>query len=88
MLVGKVVGSVIATRKNENLVGCKFLIIEPFQKMERDGERIVAIDNVGAGIGEVVLVAKGSAARIGCGMEKAPVDAAVVGIVDDGGELE
>ena len=56
--------------------------------MEGDGGRIVAIDNVGAGIGEVVLVTKGSAARIGCGMEKVPVDAAVVGIVDDGGELE
>lgn len=45
--------------------------------------RLVAVDNVGAGIGEVVLVAQGSAARIGCGMESAPVDAAIVGIVDD-----
>ena len=88
MLVGEVVGSLIATRKNENLIGCKFLVIEPFLRMEGDGGRIVAIDNVGAGIGEVVLVTKGSAARIGCGMEKVPVDAAVVGIVDDGGELE
>ena len=45
--------------------------------------RIVAVDNVGAGIGEIVLVALGSAARIGCDMENAPVDAAIVGIVDN-----
>ena len=51
-------------------------------------EKLVAIDNVGAGIGEVVLVATGSAARIGCNLDNAPVDAAIVGIVDDGAELE
>ena len=45
--------------------------------------KIVAIDNVGAGIGEIVLVATGSSARIGCGQENAPVDAAIVGIVDE-----
>ena len=50
--------------------------------------RIVAIDDVGAGIGEIVLVATGSAARIGCAQENAPVDAAIVGIVDDGEGLE
>ncbi len=83
MIVGKVVGSLVATRKNENLIGCKFLIVEPFDKMEESG-RFVAIDNVGAGIGEVVLVVKGSGARIGCRMESAPVDAAIVGVVDDG----
>ncbi len=88
MIVGKVVGSVVATRKNENLVGSKFLIVEPFEKMEQGKGRIVAIDNVGAGIGEIVLVAKGSAARIGCNMEASPVDAAIVGIVDDGIGLE
>ncbi|MGN6711668.1 ethanolamine utilization protein EutN [Anaerocolumna jejuensis DSM 15929] len=87
MIVGKVVGSVVATRKSESLIGCKFLIVEPFEKMEQGG-RIVAVDNVGAGIGEIVLVAKGSSARIGCGMDKAPVDAAIVGIVDDGIGLE
>jgi len=84
MIIGKVVGSVVSTRKNENLVGNKFLIIEPLSSMKGQGNNLVAIDNVGAGIGEVVLVATGSAARIGCGMDKAPVDAAIVGIVDDG----
>ncbi len=88
MIVGKVVGSVIATRKNENLVGSKFLIVEPLKNMKLGGERIVAIDNVGAGIGELVLVATGSAARIGCNQKEAPIDAAIVGIVDDGIGLE
>ena len=88
MIVGKVVGCVVATRKNENLVGSKFLIVEPFESMEQGKGRIVAIDNVGAGIGEIVLVAKGSAARIGCNLKDAPVDAAIVGIVDDGIGLE
>lgn len=88
MIIGKVVGSVISTRKNENLVGNKFLIIEPIKSMAHAGDRMVAIDNVGAGIGEVVLVATGSAARIGCGMEHAPIDAAIVGIIDEGVKLE
>ncbi len=88
MIIGKVVGSVISTRKNENLVGNKFLIVEPIQSMSRGSDRLVAIDNVGAGIGEVVLVATGSAARIGCGMESAPIDAAIVGIIDEGVKLE
>ena len=52
------------------------------ENMEEKGE-FVAIDNVGAGIGETVLVAKGSAARIGCNLENAPVDAAIVGIIDE-----
>jgi ethanolamine utilization protein EutN len=88
MFVGKVVGSVVATRKNENLVGSKFMIVEPFKKMDQGNGRIVAIDNVGAGIGEIVLVATGSAARIGCNMKDSPIDAAIVGIVDDGIGLE
>lgn len=82
MIVGKVVGSVVATRKNERLLGSKFMIVEPLDRMELKG-RVVAVDNVGAGIGEIVLVATGSAARIGCGMETSPVDAAIVGIVDN-----
>ncbi len=84
MIIGKVVGSVVATRKNENLVGSKFMIVEPLKSMDSNLNRIVAVDNVGAGIGEIVLVAQGSAARIGCGLDSSPVDAAIVGIVDDG----
>ena len=82
MVVGKVVGSVVATRKNEGLLGSKFMIVQPLENMKAEG-RIVAVDNVGAGIGEIVLVAVGSAARIGCAMDTAPVDAAIVGIIDN-----
>ncbi len=84
MLVGKVIGSIVSTRKNENLIGSKFMIVEPLSVMGGSANRIVAVDNVGAGIGEIVLVATGSAARIGCNMADSPVDAAIVGIVDDG----
>lgn len=88
MIIGKVVGSVVSTRKSEKLVGNKFMIIEPVQSMNMGNERLVAIDNIGAGIGEFVLVATGSAARIGCDVSSAPVDAAVVGIIDDATGLE
>lgn len=83
MIVGKVVGSVIATRKNEKLIGNKFMVIQPLDTMESKTGQFVAIDNIGAGVGEMVLVATGSAARIGCGVENAPVDAAIVGIIDE-----
>ena len=52
MIIGKVVGTVICTRKNSSLVGSKFLIVDPMEKMEIDGcDRIVAVDDVGAGMG-------------------------------------
>lgn len=81
-------GSIVSTRKNENLVGSKFMIVQPAAKMGNHMEQLVAVDNVGAGIGEYVLVACGSAARVGCDMENAPVDAAIVGIIDDPEGLE
>ena len=83
MLIGKVVGSVVSTRKCDNLVGNKFMIVEPIPSLKIDN-RIVAVDKVGAGIGELVLVAQGSAARLGCNDERAPIDAAIVGIIDEG----
>ena len=88
MIAGKVVGSVVATRKNDKLVGNKFMIVELVSKMSGDAKQVIAIDNIGAGIGEYVLVAQGSAARVGCNMADAPVDAAIVGIIDDGTGLE
>ena len=84
MIVGKVIVSIVSTRKNENLVGNKFMVVEPLENLGNPNNKIVAVDNIGAGIGELVLVALGSAARIGCNMENSPVDAAIVGIVDDG----
>ena len=56
------------------------------ESMGKAGGRLVAIDIIGAGIGEYVLIAQGSAARIGCDMADAPVDAAIVGIIDEGQE--
>jgi len=88
MIVGKVVGSIVSTRKNEMLTGQKLMIIEPVKMMSARTNRLVAIDNIGAGVGEYVLVALGSSARIGCGLEMAPIDAAIVGIVDEGSGLE
>lgn len=84
MIIGKVVGSLFSTRKSEELVGNKFMIVEPVESMRNTGSRLVAIDIIGAGIGEYVLVAQGSAARIGCDMADAPIDAAIVGIIDEG----
>ncbi len=85
MLIGKVVGSVVSTRKSEKLIGNKFMIVELDENMSKGcGAQIVAIDNIGAGIGEIVLIVTGSAARIGCDMENTPVDAAIIGIIDNG----
>ena len=88
MLAGKVVGSIVSTRKSEKLIGNKFMIVEVVGSMGTKGQQLIAIDNIGAGIGEYVLVAQGSAARIGCDITDAPVDAAIVGIIDDGTKLE
>lgn len=84
MLIGRVVGSVVSTRKSEKLVGNKFMVVELAEHMGSGGSQLVAIDNIGAGIGEFVLVATGSAARVGCAQADAPIDAAIVGIIDDG----
>ena len=88
MLIGKVVGSVVSTRKCENLVGNKFMIVDDLDHMHSGAKQLIAIDKIGAGIGEYVLVAQGSAARIGSGMPDSPIDAAIVGIIDDGSGLE
>ncbi len=84
MIVGIVKGSLVATRKNEALVGQKLMIVETLG----DKKKFVATDNVGAGVGDTVLVACGSAARIGCQLSSAPVDAAIVGIVDEDQKLD
>lgn len=84
MIIGKVVGTVISTRKNADLVGSKFMIVEPIEKMNTgSSERIVAVDNIGAGIRDIVLVTTGSSARLACGNPDSPIDACIVGIVDD-----
>ncbi len=87
MLLAKVIGTVVATRKNENLIGSKFLIVETIKEMKDGGRRLVAVDQAGAGIGELVLVALGSAARMESGAENSSIDAAIVGIVDNPDEI-
>jgi len=84
MWLGKVVGTVVAPTKNENLVGSKLLVVQP---LNLDGMNTislqVAVDTVGAGNGETVLVSTGSSARRIMNNDNSPVDAAIVGIVDN-----
>ncbi len=87
MIIGKVLGNVISTRKSDKLIGNKFMIVEPLEDMCGGKKQLVAIDNIGAGIGELVLIAFGSAARIGTDNDEAPVDAAIVGIIDEGQDI-
>jgi len=79
MLLGKVMGNVISTRKHEKLVGYKLLIIEPYYGSKKD--TLIAADRLGAGIGEIVLVTTDYAVKSGLDQE-APIDALIVGIVD------
>ncbi len=83
MQLANVIGRVVATRKEESLVGYTLLVLEVLDPLGRapQGERLVAIDTLGAGVRDVVLVVRGAAARLGL-PAPAPVDAAVVGIVD------
>lgn len=83
MYLGKVIGTVVSTSKNEHLVGMKLLVVERLtEHLQPQGETEVAVDSVGAGVGEVVIVCKGSSARYVFGDGRAPVDTAIVGIVD------
>ncbi len=88
MIVGKVIGTVVSTRKSEKLRGSKFMVIEPLEPMKGYLCQFVAVDTIGAGVGETVLVVQGSAARTEFGREAMPIDAAIVGIVDSCKEAE
>ncbi len=87
MIIAKVIGTVVSTRKNSNLIGSKFMIVEPLPVMHSDVERLVAVDQAGAGIGDYVLVSVGSAARMLSGSEAASIDAAIVGVIDSPDEI-
>jgi len=83
MYLGKVIGTVVSTSKNEKLVGCKLLIVEQLDEhLQPKGVSEIAVDAVGAGTGEVVIVCKGSSARYIFGDGTAPIDTSIVGIVD------
>ena len=85
MKVAKVIGTIWATRKEEKLAGLKLLLVQPLNVLTGGKDRcpMVAADIIGAGVGETVLVVGGSSARSAAGDMSIPVDATVVGIVDD-----
>lgn len=83
MLLARIVGTVVATRKDERLVSSKLLVARPIDPAGKpEGSYLVAVDTVDAGVGETVLIVSGSSARMAAGLKDCPVDAAVVGIVD------
>jgi microcompartment protein CcmK/EutM len=83
MILAKVVGTVVATRKDPRLVSSKLLIARAMDpRGKADGNYVVAVDTVDAGFGETVLIVSGSSARMAAGLKDCPVDAAIVGIVD------
>jgi len=83
MIMAKVIGNVWATRKEESLNGLKFLVVKPLDYgKESNDPTFIAADVVGAGVGETVLVTMGSSARKVLDKAEAPIDAAIVGIID------
>jgi ethanolamine utilization protein EutN len=84
MFLGKVVGKVVSTQKDPKFIGSKLLIVKKVdEKGEVTGEAIVAIDTVGAGVNELVIVVTGSGARYVDASDKViPADASIIGIVD------
>ena len=84
MILARVVGTVVATRKDPRLEGKKLLIVKPVSPEGNDeAGYVVAVDTVSAGFKERVLVVAGSSARMAEGCKDLPVDTAIVGIVDD-----
>jgi microcompartment protein CcmK/EutM len=84
MILAKIVGTVVATRKDERLVSSKLLLARPVDPSGRvDGGYLVAVDTVDAGVGETVLIVSGSSARMAGGLKDCPVDAAIVGVIDE-----
>ena len=83
MQLGKVIGSVVATRKDENLMGITLLIVQPLTPDHQPvGRPLVAVDAVGAGVGEEVFFVRGKEASFPFFPVQPPVDAGIVGIVD------
>lgn len=88
MFVAKVTGSLVCTQKADAMKGHKLLVVEPFrldesrQSLKSAGRTFVAVDTVGAGEGEFVLVTQGSSARLTPETKNLPVDTVIIGIVD------
>ena len=82
MLRGIIRDTIVSTRKQDSLVGSKFMEVQIKENDELTDKYIIAIDSVGAGIGEEVLITTGSSARLALHNTSAPADAVIVGIVD------
>src|SRR5256884_4713257 len=89
MFLARVEGSVVSTKKEASMNGRKLLVLRPQLVDDKDPTKfrpgvntIVAVDSVGAGIGELVLFCQGSSARLAPNLKEAPVDAVIIGIVD------
>lgn len=83
MILGKVVGTVVSTQKDEGLEGLKLLVVQAVDlSMHETKSYVIAADAVGAGMGEQVLVVQGSSARMAVRVKGRPLDASVVAIVD------
>ncbi len=89
MILARVEGSVVATKKNAKMTGSKFLFVRPLlvdpanpANFKTGNNTLVVVDELGAGEGDVVLVAQGSSARLGAKDKDTPLDAVVIGIVD------
>ena len=89
MFVAKVTGSLVATQKIDSMVGRKMLVVEPYQldpeshgSLKGSGRSLVAVDTVGAGEGEFVLITQGSSARLTPETKSLPVDTVIIGIID------
>ncbi|MBU6276392.1 MAG: EutN/CcmL family microcompartment protein [Planctomycetes bacterium] len=89
MFVAMVTGSVVATQKTESMTGHKLLVVEPYRLDEKTRDRLVstgrtfvAVDTLGAGEGQFVLVTQGSSARLTPETKSLPIDAVVIGLVD------
>ncbi|MBA3334825.1 MAG: EutN/CcmL family microcompartment protein [Pyrinomonadaceae bacterium] len=83
MIIARILGTVVSTQKDERLSGKKLLIVKPINLDGTDqNSYVVAVDTVGAGYHEKVLIVAGSSARLAEGNKDCPVDAAIVGIID------
>ncbi|MCP9494218.1 MAG: EutN/CcmL family microcompartment protein [Pyrinomonadaceae bacterium MAG19_C2-C3] len=83
MQIARIIGTIVASQKDERLTGKKLLIVRPLNLDGSDtNSYVVAVDTVGAGFHERVLIVAGSSARLASGMKDVPVDAAIIGVID------
>jgi microcompartment protein CcmK/EutM len=83
MLIGRVIGTVVSNRKDAKVEGFKFMLVKHVDvDLQETGDYVVAADAVGAGVGEYVLYARGSSARMTVETDKRPIDAVIMAIID------